>query len=132
MNGQYFMQLLNQLMKKNNQGIFDADETKSRWHKETDVEILQNFCREVYPMAKKYGHFIIGNSQNKSYIGIPGRFMKDEQPAGGTTGFTLWQPLRGGEEMYDSLDEMDDETAELVYGYWIACIDNNTLKISEA
>ena len=58
--------------------------------------------------------------------------MKDEQPAGGTTGFTLWQPLRGGEEMYDSLDEMDDETAELVYGYWIACIDNNTLKISEA
>ena len=132
MNGQYFMQLLNQFMKKNNQGIFAADETKSRWHKETDVEILQNFCREVYPREKKYGHFIIGNSQNKSYIGIPGRFMKDEQPAGGTTGFTLWQPLRGGEEMYDSLDEMDDETAELVYGYWIACIDNNTLKISEA
>lgn len=132
MNGQYFMQLLNQLMKKNNQGIFTHDETCSRWHKETNIEILKRFCREGYPMAQKYGHFIIGNSQNKSYIGIPGRFMKDEQPAGGTTGFTLWQPLRGGEEMYDSLDEMDDETAELVYGYWIACIDNNTLKISEA
>lgn len=132
MNGQYLMQLLNQLMKKNNQGIFAADETKSKWHKESDVDILQNFCREGYPMAKKYGHFIIGNSNEKSYIGIPGRFILEEQPAGGSTGFTLWQPLRGGEEMYRSLDEIDDETAELVYGYWIACIDNETLKISEA
>ena len=42
MNGQYFMQLLNQLMKKNNQGIFAHDETCSRWHKETNTEeILQ-------------------------------------------------------------------------------------------
>lgn len=30
MNGQYLMRLLNQFMKKNNQGIFAADETKSR------------------------------------------------------------------------------------------------------
>ena len=132
MNGQYFMQLLNQLMKKNNQGIFAMDETKSKWHKETNVEILQKFCREGYPMAKKYGHFLIGNSQEKSFIGIPGRFMLEEQPAGGSTGFTLWQHLRGGEEMYRSLEDMDEETAELVYGYWIACIDNETLRISEA
>lgn len=132
MNGQYFMQLLNQLMKKSNQGIFTKDETKSRWHKESNIEILQNFCREGYPMAKKYGHFIIGNSAEKSYIGIPGRFILEEQPACGSTGFTLWQPLRGGEEMYRSLEKIDDKTAELVYGYWIACIDNDTLRISEA
>ncbi len=132
MNGQYFMQLLNQLMKKNSQSIFASDETSSKWHKETDVEILKKFCREGYPMAKKYGHFIIGNGREKSYIGIPGRFMLEEQPAGGNTGFTLWQPLRGGEEMYPSLEAMDGKTAELVYGYWIACIDDETLEISEA
>jgi hypothetical protein len=34
--------------------------------------------------------------------------------------------------MYRSLEDMDEETAELVYGYWIACIDNETLRISEA
>ena len=131
MNGQYFMQLLNPLMKKNNQGLFAVDETNSKWHKQTNVEILQNFCREGYPMAKKYGHFIIGNSESKSYIGIPGRFILEEQPAGGASGFTLWQPIRGGEEMYKSLDEIDEQTAQLVYGYWIACIDNQTLKITE-
>jgi len=119
-------------MKKNNQGLFALDETNSKWHKETNVEILRNFCREGYPMAKKYGHFIIGNSAEKSYIGIPGRFILEEQPAGGSTGFTLWQPLRGGEEMYPSLEKMDSDTAELIYGYWIACIDNQTLKITEA
>ena len=55
----------------------------------------------------------------------------EEQPAGGASGFTLWQPIRGGEEMYKSLDEIDEQTAQLVYGYWIACIDNQTLKITE-
>ena len=61
-----------------------------------------------------------------------GRFLAEEQPAGGKTGFTLWQPLRGGEEMYDSLDAMPEKTAELIYGYWIAGIDAATLKIFEA
>ncbi len=94
MNGQYLMRLLNQFMKKNNQGIFAADETKSRWHKETDVEILQNFCREVYPREKKYGHFIIGNSQEKSYIGIPGRFILKEQPHRRLYGYMLMDTER--------------------------------------
>ena len=78
-----------------------------------------------------YGHFIIGNSEKGDFIGIPGRFMLKEQPAEGKTGFTLWQPLRGGEELYESLEEIDEETAERVYGYWIAKIDGKTLQISE-
>lgn len=108
------------------------DETKSKWHKETNVEILQKFCREGYPMAEKIRPFFNREQSGKSFIGHSGRFMLEEQPAGGSTGFTLWQPLRGGEEMYRSLEDMDEETAELVYGYWIACIDNETLRISEA
>ena len=133
MNKQYLIYALSQLMKKrDNDGIFTRDETGSKWHRETNIEILKNFCREGYAMAKKHGHFIVGNAGDKNYIGIPGRFLVEDQPAGGKTGFTLWQPLRGGEEMYGRLEDMEEETAKEVYGYWIACVDEKTLKISEA
>ena len=131
MNTQQLAYALGQLL-KNRKGIFSSDETGSSWHRETDVELLKKFCIEGYAMARKYGHFIVGVSQKGNYIGIPGRFMLEEQPAGGKTGFTLWHPLRGGEEMYPGLSDMDEKTAELVYGYWIAAIDSSTLKTSEA
>ena len=57
--------------------------------------------------------------------------MIEEQPAGGATGFTLWQPLAGGEDLYENLEKIDEETAMQVFGYWIAAIDSKTLKISE-
>ena len=132
MNKQYLMYALSQLMeKKDNNGVFTIDETGSKWHRETNVDILKTFCREGYAMAKKHGHFIVGTGVEKNYIGIPGRFLVEDQPAGGKTGFTLWQPLRGGEEMYGSLENISDDTASMVYGYWIACIDEKTLGISE-
>lgn len=112
--------------------VFTKDETQSKWHRETEIEVLKEFCPEGYAMSKKYKHFIIGNGARGDYIGIPGRFLKEEQPAGGKTGFTLWQPLRGGEELYDCLEEMEEEVAYKVYGYWIARLDSATLEISEA
>ena len=133
MNREYLLYILSRLLKKEEpDGIFSLDETGSRWRRDTDIEILKAFCAEGYGMAKKHGHFIVGTAGEKNYIGIPGRFLAEEQPAGGKTGFTLWQPLRGGEEMYDSLDAMPEKTAELIYGYWIAGIDAATLKIFEA
>ena len=119
MNTQQLAYALGQLL-KNRKGIFSSDETGSSWHRETDVELLKKFCIEGYAMARKYGHFIVGVSQKGNYIGIPGSFMLEEQP------------LRGGEEMYPGLSDMDEKTAELVYGYWIAAIDSSTLKTSEA
>lgn len=111
--------------------MFEEDETGSSWHRESDIELLKMFCREGYAMAKRHGHFIVGRSEEKSYIGIPGRFMIEEQPAGGRTGFTLWQPLRGGEELYGDLEDISDEAAKTIYGYWIAGIDEATLNIFE-
>ena len=111
--------------------LFGTDETQARWHRQTDVELLKSFCREGYAQAKKHGHFIIGNGINGDYIGIPGRFLIEDQPAGGVTGFTLWQPLKGGEELYEKLEELDEKEAEQIYGYWIAAIDSKTLKVSE-
>ena len=111
--------------------VFSADEAEASWHREENIELLKQFCREGYAQAKKHGHFIVGTGSNGDFIGIPGRFLIEEQPAGGATGFTLWQPLAGGEELYENLGKIDEETAMQVFGYWIAAIDSKTLKISE-
>ena len=113
-------------------GVFACDETDSKWHREEDIELLKQICPEGYRSARKYKHFIIGNSMDGDYIGIPGRFLLEEQPAEGKTGFTLWQPLKGGENYYTSLEEIDEETTHKIFGYWIARIDSKTLEISEA
>lgn len=112
--------------------LFAYDETGSVWHRETKTELLRSFCPEGLELSEKYGHFIIGEANDGCYIGIPGRFLCAEQPAAGKSGFTLWQPIRGGERFYSSPDEMQDELADCIYGYWIAALDENTLKISEA
>ena len=111
--------------------FFTADETGARWRKELRLELLTSFCREGYAMARRHGHFLIGTGEQGSFLAIPGRFLLEEQPAGGVTGFTLWQPLAGGEELYDSLEQLERERAETVYGYWIARLDPDTLKLSE-
>ncbi len=112
-------------------GIFTRDETGCTWRREEKLELLEAFCREGYVTAKKYGHFLIGTGPSGSFIGIPGRFLLEEQPAAGVTGFTLWQPLAGGEELYDTLENLSGDNAAEVYGYWIARLDPETLKISE-
>lgn len=136
--GSYVMYFLSNLLQKQNRkerykefGLFENDETGSEWHRQETLELLKKFCPEGYENACKYRHFIIGTSVGKNYIGIPGRFMLSEQPAQGSTGFTLWQPLRGGEWFYDDLESMCDEAAECIYGYWIACLNAETLAISE-
>ena len=142
--GPYVMYVLSQLLQKRRTGessqknenrqsaeIFSSDETGADWHREENTELLKQFCREGYAQAKKHGHFIVGSGEKGNFIGIPGRFLIEEQPAGGATGFTLWQPLAGGEELYNNLEEMDEETLQQVFGYWIAAIDGATLRISE-
>lgn len=112
-------------------GFFENDETGGIWRREEKLELLKKFCPEGYACAEKYGHFIIGEKDGRNFIGIPGRFMRGEQPAQGTTGFTLWQPLRGGELFYEELETITDEAAEQIFGYWIAVLDAETLAISE-
>lgn len=112
-------------------GYFGKDETGSQWRREEKTELLAEFCREGYAMARRHGHFLVGSGEKGHFVAVPGRFLLEEQPAGGVTGFTLWQPLAGGEELYDSLDTLAEDAAETVYGYWIARLDPETLKLSE-
>lgn len=115
-------------------GFFTADETGCIWRREENVELLKYFCPEGYSTAERHGHFIVGNNPDtlENYIGIPGRFLISEQPAGGKTGFSLWQPLAGGEAYYENPEMMDDEVQYVIFGYWIARISGDTLKISDA
>ena len=117
--------------KQGGREYFAQDETACSWRREEKVELLARFCREGYSMGKKYGHFLLGEGELGTFIAVPGRFLIDEQPAGGVTGFTLWQPLSGGEVHYENLGDMDEAAAQMVYGYWIARLDGQTLEISE-
>ena len=70
MNKQYLMYALGQLMKKKKEpeGPFTTDETASRWHKETDVEILKSFARKAMRWPK-HGHFLVGEKPWTAVIG---------------------------------------------------------------
>lgn len=145
--GPYVMYILSQMMKKRQAAEqvresqeqdgdepFAFDETGCLWHRQENLELLRQFCPEGYEMAKKYGHFLIGKDKDggeRNCIAIPGRFLLAEQPAQGRTGFTLWQPLKGGEAFYEELSTLDSETTEILYGYWIAALDRQNLHISE-
>ena len=141
--GPYIMYFLSQLLQKQRMGqtnASEADETEARdaqdetgacWHRQTQIALLEKFCPEGEAQARKHGHFLIGENGQDSFVGIPGRFLRAEQPAGGKTGFTLWQPIRGGAELYEELAELDDTMAEYLYGYWIARVDAKTLALSE-
>ena len=114
--------------------IFAEDETGCLWRREENIDLLKCFCQEGFRMAEKHGHFIVGEnpSTGQGYIGIPGRFLLSEQPAGGRTGFSLWQPLKGGENYYDNLEQMGEDVQDYIFGYWIAKLSAQTLELSEA
>ena len=99
--------------------------------RQTDIELLEKFCPEGVRQARRHGHFLIGQAGAESFVAIPGRFLKEEQPDGGRTGFTLWQPMKGGRCLYDELEDLEDEVADYLYGYWIARLDSRTLALSE-
>ncbi|WP_053954857.1 hypothetical protein [Inediibacterium massiliense] len=72
------------------------------------------------PSIYKYKHYIFGIMKNEKgevayYLyGVPGRFIKNEQPYEGKTGFVYWHSLE------DKKAEKGD------YGYWILHIDAKT------
>lgn len=111
--------------------VFDFDETGASWARQTDIDLLEKFCPEGVRQARKHGHFLIGQAGEESFVAIPGRFLKEDQPDGGRTGFTLWQPMKGGRCLYDELEDLEGEVADYLYGYWIARLDSRTLALSE-
>ncbi|MBR0599241.1 hypothetical protein [Sinanaerobacter chloroacetimidivorans] len=113
---------------------FEKDKTGARWKKIVNITNLPLVSPGAHYFATQYRHYIFGAKadQNgmamKYYFGIPGRFLDEEQPDGGKSGFTYWQPIRGTDDTDGIGEKLARKTA---YGYWIVAIDVKTGNIEE-
>ncbi|MBN7774129.1 hypothetical protein [Clostridium aminobutyricum] len=105
---------------------FSEDRTRARWRRVANVQNLPIVSPGALWGASKYRHYIFGEGPDKYYFGIPGRFLNEEQPEGGRSGFVLWQPIMGAESLEATKEDCSLENRMTAYGYWIAAIDKNT------
>lgn len=112
---------------------FEKDLTKARWKRIQNVSSFPLVSPGAHLFATQYRHFLFGarpDSQGVAshyFFAVPGRFIQEEQPDGGRSGFVLWQPLAN-----DSQTGTVDENPNSGYGYWIVAIDALTGDIIEA
>lgn len=59
------------------------------------------------------GHFIFAYNDEYLLLGVPGTGEKEQQPDGGASGFSLWQPVRGS----------------AMHGYWLTAVRRRTGEI---
>lgn len=116
---------------------FYKDKIGARWKKIVNITNLPLISPGAHYFATQYHHYIFGAvaDQNelavKYYFGIPGRFMDEEQPDGGSSGFTYWQAIRGEEDYTTANNTEDLAEKKTAYGYWILAIDGKTGDIEE-
>ncbi|QIB68118.1 hypothetical protein Ami103574_01795 [Aminipila butyrica] len=110
---------------------FSKDKTGARWRRVANVKHLPLVSPGAMWGATKYRHYILGEDANMYYLGIPGRFIQEEQPEGGQSGFVLWQPIAGAEGLEATKADCSMENRMTAYGYWITAIDKDTGDIVE-
>lgn len=104
----------------------DIDETKAAWCRVSQSSPLPASLSDCRSLITAYGHYIIGRNEETRFVGVPGRFLKKEQPCREQGCFTLWQPLRGGEKYFSALSEMPEKLQEEIFGYWICAVDEES------
>lgn len=92
------------------------------WKKVVNTARMPVLSAQAAALCSRYRHFIFAGADNYYYIGVPGRKLRAEQPEQGRSGFTLWQPVAGAEEIADEKE---------AYGYWICAINKNNGEIEE-
>lgn len=103
----------------------ESDKTGARWKKINNVSNLPLVAPGAHYFATKYKHYLFGGTESGFYIGIPGKFSKEEQPDGGESGFICWQAVR-----VNGMGVKGSEATQ--YGYWIVKIEEQTGNIMEA
>ncbi len=112
---------------------FEKDKTQARWKKMQNIYSLPIVSPGAHLFAAQYKHFLFGARPDSEgvashyYLAVPGRFIQEEQPDGGRSGFVFWQPLANGPQV----ENMDNDP-NYRYGYWIVAIDAHTGDIIEA
>lgn len=115
---------------------FDRDRTGARWKKIVNIASLPLVSPGAHYFATQYRHYIFGAKPDengiatKFFFGIPGRFLDEEQPDGGRSGFTYWQPIRGADPVFEGYRKGERGNRN-VYGYWIVAINGKTGDIEE-
>ena len=104
---------------------FDLDRTGAKWKKVPGTETLPLVSPGAHYFAKLYKHFLFGAKPDADgvavefFFAVPGRFAKEEQPDGGRSGFTYWQPVVGAPH------------EQSAYGYWILSVNAENGNIQE-
>ena len=115
---------------------FERDKTGARWKKIVNITNLPLVSPGAHYFATQYRHYIFGARPDdkgvatKFYFGIPGRFLDEEQPDGGRSGFTYWQPIRGANPALESYRQ-GERVNRNAYGYWIVAVDGKSGNIEE-
>ena len=115
---------------------FDKDKTGARWKKIVNITNLPLVSPGAHYFATQYHHYIFGAKADEKgmatrfYFGIPGRFLDEEQPDAGKSGFTYWQPIRGAAPVFEGFRK-GERASRSAYGYWIVAVDAKTGNIEE-
>lgn len=107
----------------------ELDETEAKWYRISRGGEVPGPIAGCKAQIEKYGHYIAGQKGESCYVGIPGRFLKAEQPLAEAQCFALWQPIRGGEIFFKDLAELTGKLQEEIFGYWIGGLDKDTGEI---
>ncbi|MDO4545294.1 MAG: hypothetical protein Q4C25_03980 [Bacillota bacterium] len=110
---------------------FKKDLTGAVWRKITDCHLFPMVAPGANDPMKRYGHFLYGWSDTHYFLGIPGRFLPEDQPDEGKSGFVFWQPILGMEEESQDHKVPIEERRRNIYGYWIAAINRYNGHIEE-
>lgn len=112
---------------------FRKDLTGARWKRINNVASLPLVSPGAHFFATQYRHFLFGAKPDNQgvacryFFAVPGRFIQEEQPDGGRSGFVFWQPV-SSEGLWEG-QEADDRGGP--YGYWIVAVDAYTGDIVE-
>jgi hypothetical protein len=116
---------------------FEKDKTGAKWKKIINITNLPLVSPGAHYFATQYHHYLFGakadekGTASRFYFGIPGRFLDEEQPDGGRSGFTYWQPIRGANILDTENGRTDYQSRKISYGYWILAVDGKTGNIEE-
>lgn len=111
---------------------FKNDVTGAEWTKVTGDLTVPMVSPGAQMLAQKYKHYIFGKTEKYYYFGVPGRFLREEQPEEGASGFILWQPILGAEDYNATEETTPVEVRKMAYGYWIVAVDAKSGDIFEA
>lgn len=110
---------------------FKEDQTNAEWLRVSGANKFPVVSPDTQYILSKYRHFIFGIGKNHYYLGVPGRYLEKEQPEGGKSGFTLWQPIIGAENLNAKGKNAPIKNRQAAYGYWIMTINKETGMIEE-